>query len=681
MTAGDSPGPGWWQASDGNWYPPETHPDYQPVAFEPPAPPVEPAPMAPTPPAFQPPALPTDPAPMAQTPPAPWQPPHAASAPSQAPTQPAYPAPAPVYGQPAADSKPFWQQPWLLAVLGIAVLLGIFAVVRASGGSEQADDALTTESNGLPQRVPLEDDGDQNAGAADRGSGALLDGSIGSAYGYGSAAPVVLRSFGGIDESTWNVTVSEIRDMTTEITASNEYNDPAPDGILFVGFDVEMVLASAAREPVSPALNIAWEVLGGETNSVYDESTIDGLYGCGYLESEFDGYAEVFVSGTLAGTVCIPVPAADFGHPDTRVSLKARDYDRLVFDQVGITVTPAAVGSPGPVAASTELSTGVAVPVTVDGYGDADGSVWNTRVGDLRDITAQIVEADGYASPPRDGIVFAGFEADMTLAMANAEPLAPGLSMTWEIHGGATAAVYQAFTMRNTPGCGPIDGEFGDGTEVFVGGSLSGTVCIPLPAEDLDHPNTRLAINFGDNRVVFADSGPTPLPADIRALGGPEGVGNSHPVNEPVDIEWTSYDEGDGSIWATTVTAPLRDITDEVLAANEFNTAPSPGVILAGFDVELTLRESDEEPLSAGFVITWEVLGGATNQVYDAFTVPEIFGCGAVDGEFNDFAQVFVGGSLAGTICIPIPAEDLGHPDTRIALNFSGERRVTFASN
>jgi hypothetical protein len=27
-----SQGPGWWQASDGNWYPPEQHPNYQPPA-------------------------------------------------------------------------------------------------------------------------------------------------------------------------------------------------------------------------------------------------------------------------------------------------------------------------------------------------------------------------------------------------------------------------------------------------------------------------------------------------------------------------------------------------------------------------------------------------------------------------------------------------------------------------
>lgn len=40
-----SQGPGWWQASDGRWYPPETHPDY--VAPPPAAPPADPAPTAP----------------------------------------------------------------------------------------------------------------------------------------------------------------------------------------------------------------------------------------------------------------------------------------------------------------------------------------------------------------------------------------------------------------------------------------------------------------------------------------------------------------------------------------------------------------------------------------------------------------------------------------------------------
>lgn len=36
-------GPGWWKASDGRWYPPETHPDYRP----PPPPPPRPVPAPP----------------------------------------------------------------------------------------------------------------------------------------------------------------------------------------------------------------------------------------------------------------------------------------------------------------------------------------------------------------------------------------------------------------------------------------------------------------------------------------------------------------------------------------------------------------------------------------------------------------------------------------------------------
>ena len=42
-----APGPGWWQASDGNWYPPESHPSYAPPA---PVPDVAPPPVTPPPP-------------------------------------------------------------------------------------------------------------------------------------------------------------------------------------------------------------------------------------------------------------------------------------------------------------------------------------------------------------------------------------------------------------------------------------------------------------------------------------------------------------------------------------------------------------------------------------------------------------------------------------------------------
>ena len=77
-----SQGPGWWQASDGKWYAPELHPDYQPpteaVAPTPPDPPQEPppepaptqaAPVTPEPTQAIPTAAPIEPTQMIPTPP------------------------------------------------------------------------------------------------------------------------------------------------------------------------------------------------------------------------------------------------------------------------------------------------------------------------------------------------------------------------------------------------------------------------------------------------------------------------------------------------------------------------------------------------------------------------------------------------------------------------------------
>ena len=101
----DSPGlrPGWWQASDGNWYPPERHPDYRPPSIlDSPTteyPPIEPA--APTA------QVPTSPAAPSAWTPSPSGPP---AAPGQPPavTPPGYP-PMPGATQPA--QPPYPQQP------------------------------------------------------------------------------------------------------------------------------------------------------------------------------------------------------------------------------------------------------------------------------------------------------------------------------------------------------------------------------------------------------------------------------------------------------------------------------------------------------------------------------------------------------------------------------------------
>jgi len=45
-----------------------------------------------------------------------------------------------------------------------------------------------------------------------------------------------------------------------------------------------------------------------------------------------------------------------------------------------------------------------------------------------------------------------------------------------------------------------------------------------------------------------------------------------------------------------------------------------------------------------------------------------------VPGEFDAFDEVFAGGTVSGTVCIAVPTEDLGRPDTQVSINFGGSR-------
>ncbi len=150
------------------------------------------------------------------------------------------------------------------------------------------------------------------------------------------------------------------------------------------------------------------------------------------------------------------------------------------------------------------------------------------------------------------------------------------------------------------------------------------------------------------------------------------------PYEEPIDLTWSTVGDADGSVWTTTIGRP-RDITDAVLAANEFNDPPPEGVRFVGFEAKITLVEAEVEPLAPSFNFSWEILGGSTARVYNSTTIDtESFGCGVTPNDFDDFAEVFAGGTLSGTVCIPVPVEDLDHPDTRVALRFADGNRAIF---
>ena len=296
-----------------------------------------------------------------------------------------------------------------------------------------------------------------------------------------------------------------------------------------------------------------------------------------------------------------------------------------------------------------------AVAIEWDVFGDADKSIWNTTVGAPADITAAVREENLFNDEPEEGFVFAAFPVSMTLAKANKEPLSTSFNFSFEIVGGETLGAYDGW-------CGVTPGDFAEFEEAYIGGTLTGTVCVPIPQADLDHPDTRVAFKFGSNsRQYFGPSGSGGAPIDVvptplAEMDQTEGQrANGYAYGQPTEITWDVLGDADNSVWTTTISQP-QDITSAVKAENPFNDDPPDGHVFAGFDVTMMLVATEKEPLSVGFNLSFEIVGGATNIAYTT-------DCGVVPNEFDQFAEVFAGGSLTGTVCVSVPAEDLAHPE------------------
>ncbi len=225
--------------------------------------------------------------------------------------------------------------------------------------------------------------------------------------------------------------------------------------------------------------------------------------------------AVVFLGGCVALLAVVGTAVEDAAN-ELEDSDFAAEFEEAMEEATGSTVdggaeavddsTDGQAAGSGPGTRQDPLPYDQTAALTWDTFGDADGSVWETTLGEATDIETDILAANDFNTEPPEGVVFAGFPVTMTLLEAGKEPLSAGGNFTWEILGGATAAAYDRFTIETESfGCGVVPDEFDDFDEVFVGGTLSGTVCIPIPAEDLAHPDTQIALHFAatDSRIVF----------------------------------------------------------------------------------------------------------------------------------------------------------------------------------
>jgi hypothetical protein len=103
-----------------------------------------------------------------------------------------------------------------------------------------------------------------------------------------------------------------------------------------------------------------------------------------------------------------------------------------------------------------------------------------------------------------------------------------------------------------------------------------------------------------------------------------------------------------GGGWSATVTQPARDITEAVLAENQFNDPPPLGFRFVGVDV--TLGYSGEEP-STALMMTLRAV--ADDNLVQSTQ------CGVIPGELDRFDDVFPGGSISGTLCFVVEQDAL----------------------
>ena len=145
---------------------------------------------------------------------------------------------------------------------------------------------------------------------------------------------------------------------------------------------------------------------------------------------------------------------------------------------------------------------GEPVTITLDSFGDGDGSAWTIVVDRPgTDLTSAVAAENPFNEPPPDGSVFFGVPVTLTLEAADKEPLSTALELELEFFGPATLAIIDR---GFDEGCGVTPGAIDPFTEIFVGGSISGVVCLAVTRADLE-AGVLLTTDSGEgDRIFFA---------------------------------------------------------------------------------------------------------------------------------------------------------------------------------
>ncbi|MGI9602822.1 MAG: hypothetical protein ACR2QE_13125 [Acidimicrobiales bacterium] len=264
----------------------------------------------------------------------------------------------------------------------------------------------------------------------------------------------------------------------------------------------------------------------------------------------------------------------------------------------------------------------------------ADG--WTARVTAVDVDAAAAIEADSGFGPDLDPGVQAVL-IDVQLAYGGSNEPQNSFSLTMGGVGANNVAI-------DSFGCGFLPNGLNGSAQVFTGGVIEGQVCLPTAEDEVDSLLLYMEI-FGSEQVFFDLRGTAVDDVVPSARGPVEGSTYHDDRLAPIAVGQPA-EAGD---WTVQIAAVDLDGTDSVLAASEFNDEPP-----AGFEYVLIQYEAafDGNEASSSNDARPDLLTEA-NVSIDA-------GCSvSLDDEFDAFTDVFPGGSLSGTVCFLVPAEEI----------------------
>ena len=207
-----------------------------------------------------------------------------------------------------------------------------------------------------------------------------------------------------------------------------------------------------------------------------------------------------------------------------------------------------------------------------------------------------------------------------------------------------TISAVGAGNVELTGDCGVVPQGLDSFGEIFAGGVVVGNICFVTTPQDAGALQVYASGDFFGGDQIFLDASTAPAnPVPMAALSGPQpGAASTNSRRAPNPIG-TPADIGDG--WKLTVSGPAADITDQVLAENQFNVPPPDGFRFIG--VNVTYSYGGDGSASA-FAVTTKAVGDTNLSLSTD--------CGVTPGEIDLTADIFSGGSVSGVVCFVAPA-------------------------